>query len=384
MSGCITRTADTTLAQEAALTTAMKALNALALGCLLASAQTAAAGVITFAGSEYDNTANTVTAGPVTHNNQTTGVFRDIFWWRINNGAPLVGSADFINQGNSLKLCGNSACVGPGPIKALNFTGPSISGGQSYLTVYDTTPADGTATRNLFQANGLHLGTDILFVKHNVSAGLVVMYSEGQDGLALLAHNGAGNNSDHAQLDLVWMSNGGGQQLLSTANLPATSFVATGDGSPPNGLDHWYHIDMDLAVTGNTWNLTGNFFKHTIEADPTSALGSLITSISASGSLSNPDGSACSATPPNNNTCLSLVNPGEIGLIVEGNESISLPDNVGVSFYDLTIDVPEPSTLAAFGLGLAGLGFAARRRLQRPAKVCNGRDDGKGAAAAHP
>ena len=59
---------------------------------------------ITFGPGDYDNTANVVNAGPTPVNNQTTGLFRDVFWWSINNGRPRVGSPDFINQGNSLVL----------------------------------------------------------------------------------------------------------------------------------------------------------------------------------------------------------------------------------------------------------------------------------------
>jgi hypothetical protein len=54
---------------------------------LCTAAAPAMATVITFAPGDYDNTANTVTGNPITtHNNQTTGSFRDEFWWSINNG----------------------------------------------------------------------------------------------------------------------------------------------------------------------------------------------------------------------------------------------------------------------------------------------------------
>src|SRR5690242_12118232 len=126
---------------------------AAALGLLVGSFGVAHADVVlTFAPGQYDNTQNTVTTGPTTNNLQTTGDFRDAFWWSINNGAPRVGSPDYINAGQNLVSCGNSpthACDnGTGLYNALNFTGPSISGGQSYLTICDATPADGTATKN--------------------------------------------------------------------------------------------------------------------------------------------------------------------------------------------------------------------------------------------
>ena len=93
-------------------------VSALANGnvCVLVQRGRGGANPITFGlASDYDNTANTVTSGPTTNNNQTTGLFQDIFWWSINNGAPRVGSADYINAGNSLILDNNHAVTGSGP-----------------------------------------------------------------------------------------------------------------------------------------------------------------------------------------------------------------------------------------------------------------------------
>jgi hypothetical protein len=305
---------------------------------------------IIFAPLDYDNTANTVTSGPTTNYNQTTGLFRDVIWWSINDGKPRVGSGDYINRGNSLYLPPNTISAVPRPVgdplaySALNLTGPAISGGQSYLSIYDTTPWDGTTTKNTFNASvtgGITVSADVLFVKHNASGGVVMLYNEGQDALALLANNGSGNNQDKPKLSLVWQSVGPGITLRSIT-LPANSFVP----------ENWYRLTMGLTVTGDTWTMIGTFQDHLTGSDPTSGLGSVITTLSYAGSLSDPD------VPTR-----VLTNPGEIGIMAMGNESISLPDNVGVSVTNFQ-PVPIPAAFWLLGSGLVGL-VGIRRRFKK-------------------
>ena len=233
------------------------------------------------------------------------------------------------------------AIPGPGPYTALNFTGNSPAAGQSYLSIYDETPGDVLPT-NLFDAtNGITVSADVLFAHpgHSVSAGVVAMYNEGQDALALLAHQGGGNNPDHARLDLIFQSAAQGTQLASI-NLPGlTSFV--------NG--EWYKVTMDLTVSGDTWNMTGKIQDHVDPSNPNRALVAVpITTLLYSGSLSNPGNS------------LDLTNPGEIGVMAQANQGFSdgIPDplnptvdNIGIS---ITNFVPEPNTFILSALGLVG------------------------------
>jgi len=240
------------------------------------------------------------------------------------------------------------AIFGPGPYTALNFTGNSASGGQSYMAVYDTSPGN-IAPTNLFDASlGLTVSADVLFASnvHSVSAGVVAMYNEGQDALSLLAHQGGGNNLDHARLDLIFQSAGTGTQLASIDLAGLSTFVQ----------GEWYKVTMNLSVLGGTWTMNGVIQDHVDPTNPFSALVAIpITSLSYTGSLASPG-----------NT-LDLTNPGEIGLMAQANQAFgdAIPDplhptvdNVGVSITNFQVPdifIPEPSSLVLAALGIIGV-----------------------------
>ena len=369
-------------------------LVAITMVFILALVSAAQAAPITFAPGDYDNTANTVSAGPTPVVNQTTGNFRDIFWWGTANGLLNGGSDyDFINSGKNLISNGGSparAIVG-GDDNALNFTGVKIpNGGKSFLTIYDTTPGPntlyggvlGSLTKNTFDAaapGGLTISADVLFAPgtHAASAGVVALYSEGQDALALLAHNGGGGNNDVPKLSLIYQSAGVGNVngiVLKAVTLTDDTSFQGDTAPPPNNTgttsgDHWYRVIMNVSVSGDTWTETGSFWTHVDPTDPNSALNTKITDLNFSGSLSTPSTSTADLARV-------LTNPGEVGLMASvtgaygdgvntaggGTAANPLVDNVGVSITNFDVPVvPEPASLLLLGSGLVCLAGFMRK-----------------------
>ncbi len=295
-----------------------------------------------FAPGDYDNTVNT------TANNQTTGQYRDVIWW----GKADPYEQDYINANPNLIATAGSpsrAVVG-GDDFAINFTGQRSGGGlagQSWITVFDTTPADKTAgSRSLVDftvPGGVTLKADVLFASpgHNSSGGILAMYDEDAgDGLALLAQHGGGNNPDHARLSLVYQIAGTGTELESIdvgQLFEADTNPGTGPGQATGATsgDNWYRLVMNVSVTGANNDqvaVTGSFYNHTDPTDPSSAIGTLITDLAWNGTLGL--GDLAGKSP---------ATPGEVGLIAMTPESFSdgvangwtgadpHTDNIGVS-----------------------------------------------------
>jgi hypothetical protein len=127
---------------------------------------------------------------------------------------------------------------------------------------------------------------------------------------------------------------------------------------------------MNLLVTADIWTMNGAFYNHVDPWNPNSALGSQITTMTHTGSLSDPN--------PTPGLDRALTNPGEVGLIAQTGQGFSdgvdtvhggtaanpLVDNVGVSITNFTVPtpVPEPSTVLLLGTVVGLAAFAARRR----------------------
>ena len=141
----------------------------------------------------------------------------------------------------------------------MNFTGPTGSAGDTWITVYDATPADDTE-KNTY--GSISLTADVLIHRHNnkKGAGLLALFNEGpgQKGLALMVYDKG--NTDSLALGMVNKATGAFTPLAS---------VSLGHGI---GEDVWYRLTMDVTVSGPNVAVTGMVFRHSTATDPNSAL----------------------------------------------------------------------------------------------------------------
>jgi hypothetical protein len=148
---------------------------------------------------------------------------------------------------------------------AMNFTGTAAGGGDTWLTVYDTTPADDTV-KDLFGNVGLTADVLIHVYNNKKGAGLLALFNEDatKKGLALAVDDSG--NSDALTLGTV---------NKATGTFTALKTVSLGGAILENA---WYRLTMDVAVSGSNVTVTGKLFQHATPSDPNSALGAQIGS----------------------------------------------------------------------------------------------------------
>jgi hypothetical protein len=146
---------------------------------------------------------------------------------------------------------------------AFNLTGAAGSGGDTWITVYDTTPGDATpGTQNNF-GNLPALTADVLIHRYNnkKGAGLLALFNEGlaQKGLALVIF-------DNGNTDTL---------ALGTVNKATGTFTALATVPLGNGIaeDEWYRLVATVAVAGPNVVVTGKVYRHTVATDPNSPIG---------------------------------------------------------------------------------------------------------------
>jgi hypothetical protein len=280
-----------------------------------------AAFTVTFTSSEYDNA-----------NPPTSGFFRD-FLDEATSGA----FGTHINQGNRLG-------TGSVPHTALNFTATVGASGGSGITLYDTTPHDGSAATQTLFTGSIKLSADILFANGNniKDVGVLSLFNEGsgQKGLALLLREAG--STDRARLSLVT------QDDVTSGTSPLASVPASGSNSAI-ALNNWYRLTMDLVIVGDAFSVTGMVFPHTTPTNPASSLGAAISALTLtySGSLA---AQGLSAT-------------GQVGLAAD-----YVSTSVNASVTNFTVDgqlvgaaVPESMSLIVWTLVLGSACLAGRR-----------------------
>lgn len=149
--------------------------------------------------------------------------------------------------------------------QAMNLKGSTTGAGDTWITVYDTTPGDASA-KNTF--GNTSTSADVLIKNFNnkKGAGLLALFNEGpgQKGVALVILDSG--NTDTLAIGTVSSANG--------------TFTVLQTASLGNQISEcaWYHLTMNVSVSGGTAMVTGTVLRHDKPSDPTSAIGGQVGS----------------------------------------------------------------------------------------------------------
>jgi hypothetical protein len=182
--------------------------------------------------------------------------------------------------------------------QSMNFTGSSGAAGDTWITVYDQTPGDGTATENTY--GSIILNADVLIHAFNnkKGAGVTALFNEGlnQKGLALVVYDGG--NTDSLALGTISQANGTFTQL---AAVPLGANI---------GENVWYRLTLNVVVSGGAVTVTGTVFRHATPTDPNSAVTTQVgVTLNFAGSLGV-------------GTLAGVSSPGEVGMVAASNAAV--------------------------------------------------------------
>jgi hypothetical protein len=174
-----------------------------------------------------------------------------------------VRRAANINDG--LDLCGTG-------IAGVNLTGGARAAGDTWISVYDTTPADNTV-QNLF--GDVTITADVMTKRFNNAkgGGVLALFNEGtgKKGLAAVISN-AGNTD---------------RLLLGTVSAGSKAFTPLASASLRGRVAQcaWYQVTMGVDVQGSNVVVTATVFSHATKANPNSAPQALLGWLVWSGPL---------------------------------------------------------------------------------------------------